>query len=111
MTDLTNRTMAAIYGDFVTFSNVGQGVSNQLNNIQDGRGSPTAIQLSTNALNVNGSLLVNGLPVVSSTLPTVVSQLAADPVATPGGIYYNTIAREIRAWSVRLTAWVPLTGQ
>lgn len=63
MTTLTNLSPAASYGDLITCTNNGQGLTASLQNIQDGFGNNSAIQLSTTTLNVVGNFEVNGSPV------------------------------------------------
>ena len=60
MTNLTNLSPAASYGDLITCTNNGQGLTATLQPIQDGLGNSSAIQLSTVALNVVGTFQVNG---------------------------------------------------
>ena len=66
MTQLTNQTQAATYGDLITTTNGGMGLTNVLANIQDGLGNNSAIQLSTLVLNVTGTLEIGGVPITSS---------------------------------------------
>lgn len=95
MTALTNLSPAASYGDLITCTNNGQGLTASLQNIQDGLGNNSAIQLSTTTLNVvgTGGLQINGsgfVPTTSLTVPltsTNILNMYATPVlvlAAPG---------------------------
>lgn len=66
MTLLTGQYPAATYGDLITCTNGGMGLTNILQNIQDGLGNNSAIQLSTLVLNVTGTLEIGGIPITSS---------------------------------------------
>jgi hypothetical protein len=95
MTALTNLSPAASYGDLITCTNNGQGLTNILQNIQDGFGNNSAIQLSTTTLNIIGSggLQINGnsfVPIASlpvTLTSTNIKSMYATPVpvlAAPG---------------------------
>lgn len=61
MTNLTNVSPASVYGDIITCTNNGGGLSSSLQNIQDGLGNNSAIQLSTTTFNVTGTFQVGGV--------------------------------------------------
>ncbi len=53
MTNLTNQSEASTYGDLLTTTNNGQGLSNVLHQVQDGFGNASTITIATNAVNFN----------------------------------------------------------
>jgi hypothetical protein len=69
MTDLTNRVFASAYGDLLTTTNDGQGLTNVLQNLQDGLGNNSPIQIATNAVNFNrtvGTFQLDSVAITSS---------------------------------------------
>lgn len=98
MTNLTNLSPAASYGDIITCTNNGQGLTSTLQAIQDGTGRNSALQLSTTTVNVNGTFQIGGTtyaPVTyltGSLTQTQVNGMFAAPVtllAAPGaGLMY-----------------------
>jgi len=108
MTNLTNKTPASTYGDLLTFTNNGAGVTGALQTMQDGLGQNSALQLSNTAANVNGNLTVSGTISSTAVLPAKLLSLAADPAGVPGMIYYRNAAPgpDIRAFVG--AAWVTL---
>ncbi len=55
MTNLTNTLPEYTYGDLLTTTNDGQGLTSTLKNLQDGFGNNSTIQIATNAVNFNRS--------------------------------------------------------
>jgi hypothetical protein len=53
MTQLTNFSPASTYGDLLTTNNAGGGLTNVLQNLQDGLGNNSPIQIATNSVNFN----------------------------------------------------------
>lgn len=66
MTLLTGQYPASTYGDILTCTNGGMGLTNVLQNVQDGLANNSAIQLSTLVLNVTGTLELGGVPITAS---------------------------------------------
>lgn len=99
MTNLTNFSVQNGYGDTITCTNNGAGLTNVLQNIQDGLGNNSAIQLSRTTINITGILQFFGTNVLTAGGPLVVPTLAGpgDPPVVNGGIYYNQANTVIRA--------------
>lgn len=51
MTNLTNQAIQSVYGDYLTTTNNGQGLSIVLKQLQDGFGNASPITIATNAVN------------------------------------------------------------
>jgi hypothetical protein len=66
MTSLTNLSPAASYGDLLTTTNNGQGLTTTLKFVQDGLGNSSPMQIATNAVNFittgGNSFQINGVP-------------------------------------------------
>lgn len=65
MTNLTNLSPASTFGDLLTLNNNGQGITAGLQQVQDGLGNNTAIQLSTTELAIAGTLTIGTLNVTT----------------------------------------------
>jgi hypothetical protein len=91
MTALTNLSPAASYGDLITCTNNGQGLTASLQPIQDGLGTNSAISLSTTTLSVTGTggLVVGsgGLVVNGATISPASSVTIAIAATDITGIY------------------------
>jgi hypothetical protein len=55
MTSLVNKYPSATFGDLLTTTNNGQGLISTLENVQDGFGNNSPMQIATNAINFNRS--------------------------------------------------------
>jgi hypothetical protein len=70
MTSLTNVSPAASYGDVLTTTNGGGGLTTTLNALQDGLGNNSTITIATNAINFSttggNSFQINGVPLTAS---------------------------------------------
>ena len=66
MTLLTGQYPASTYGDILTCTNGGMGLTTVLQNVQDGLANNSAIQLSTLVINVTGTLELGGVPITAS---------------------------------------------
>jgi len=119
MTQLTNLAIQSGYGDLLTTTNGGQGLTNVLQPLQDGFGNNSPITIATNAvdfnrtggstfqldgvsltapsLNINSICNLNNFNYAGNILPLQFPQLAADPAISNGAIYYNTTDNEVRA--------------
>jgi hypothetical protein len=111
MTDFTNFTIQNGYGDILSGTNNGQGLTNALQNVTDGLGNASAIQLSRTTINIAGIFQVGGDSIYNPANPNVVTvpnKADPDPVAAPNGsIYYNTTNNVFR---VRMAgAWRTMT--
>lgn len=51
MTQLTNKQFSTVYGDLLTTTNNGQGLTNVLRPLQDGLGDSSPMSIATNAVN------------------------------------------------------------
>jgi hypothetical protein len=110
MTSLTLALPESTYGDLVTITNNGGGLTTTLSNVQDGLGNNSPIQLATTSVNFSrsgaNSFQLDGTavtaPVVSinsmcAIVPTLLP-LTADPSGANGMIYYNTVTNHIRVY-------------
>lgn len=70
MTQLTNTSFTSTYGDLLTTTNQGQGLSNVLQQLQDGLGNASPISISTIAVNFNRTagqtFQLDGIPITAS---------------------------------------------
>lgn len=70
MTNLTNFQIAGAYGDLLTTTNEGNGLSNVPQQLQDGFGNASTITIATNAVNFNrqggNTFELDNVPVVST---------------------------------------------
>ena len=107
MTNLTNFAPGSSFGDLLTCTNNGSGINANLQPIQDGFGQNTAMQLSSNTLNVVGTLQVNGIPIASLNEATRVTSYAVAPPAVDAGIYFNTASSQFFLCSDGIN-WVAL---
>lgn len=98
MTVLTNLSPAASYGDLLTCNNSGQGLINSLQQIQDGFGNPSALQLATNIVNVAGTLQINGTALTAFN-SSVTTTLNSGAITT----LYNTPVQVLPAPGAGLT--------
>jgi hypothetical protein len=110
MTNLVLKDPEQTFGDVITLTNNGQGLTPALSNVQDGLGNNSTMQLATTSVNFNRSgantFQLDGTavtaPVVSinsmcATVPTLLP-LTADPAGANGMIYYNTATNHIRVY-------------
>lgn len=90
MTALTNYSPASSYGDLLTTTHDGGGLDATLRNVQDGFGNNSAIQLSTDTLNITGSggLQINGVTLT----PTIITVTGAAAAAAINGMFAAPIA-------------------
>lgn len=122
MTLLTGQYPASTYGDIITCNNHGMGLTNVLQNVQDGLANDSAIQLSTLVLNVTGTLEIGGVPITSSaaninsvtqTNPVFPGTYVVMPSHTTGGrpgapvagtMGFNTTTVSMEYWNG--AAWI-----
>ena len=92
MTQLTGKVPGSTYGDLLTFNNNGQGVTANLQIMQDGLGNTSALQLSSTAANIQGNLTVSGTISGAGNQPLKITQLPTIAVAPTavGLMYYDT---------------------
>lgn len=100
MTDLSNKQIQSTYKDWLTLSDASSsnsGLTATLQDVQDGSGVSSPLQISTAAVNIStdtafqlggNALIVNG----ALQLPT----LAGDPAASAGLIYFDSVTQHIR---------------
>ena len=67
MSALTNNTVASTYQSLLKTADNGT-VGSTLKNITDGLGNPTALSLDDKVVSITGSLLVNGINVISGSI-------------------------------------------
>jgi len=92
MATLTGKTIANTYKDLLQVSNSNSGVDATLRNVQDGEGTNSALQISSDTVNINGTFQLGG-----ATLTASVSALnniadltgATGLVAVSGGTVYG----------------------
>jgi hypothetical protein len=85
MTQLTNLAPAASYGDLLTTTNNGQGLTLVLENVQDGLGNNSPMQIATNAININrtgGSFQLDGVAVIATS--SNINSVCQDDPILPG---------------------------
>ena len=70
MTSLANQRIDLYYKDLLQVSNSAQGVDSTTRTVSDGEGTDSALQISTTAVNVNGTFKVGGFTV---TVPAAVT--------------------------------------
>lgn len=70
MTSCTSRNIGTIYGDWLTTTNNGQGLSTTLQNLQDGLGNNSSVQIASNSINFNrtggSTFLLDGVALTAS---------------------------------------------
>lgn len=86
MTQLTNLVIGASYGDVLTTTNSGQGLTTNLLPLQDGLGNNSPISIATNQVNFNRSggstFQLDGVPLVS--LASIINQVCQVNPVLPG---------------------------
>ncbi len=128
MTTLTNLAPASSYGDLLTTTNSGQGLSVTLQPIQDGFGNNSILTIATNAFNINtsaGTFLINSVALTatatqintvcsSNTFPGTAgfippSGTTAQRPGSPanGEMRFNTTTNHLEAWNG--ASWTNLT--
>ena len=130
MTQLTNYQLQSVYGDLLTTTNSGQGLTNILKQLQDGFGVASTITIATNAVNFNRqggntfqldgvAMTANSVDINAVCVPNPVP-LGNAGIVVPNGttaqrptiplngtIRYNTDTNRIEAFSNN--AWVNIT--
>ncbi len=95
MTSLTGSNPNSLYGDILTTTNNGQGLSTTLQNLQDAFGNNSPVQIASNAINFNRtggrSFQLDGVPLTISA--TILNQLG------PSSISGTLSIAQIRAMS------------
>lgn len=84
MTNLSgpSTSISSTFGDLLTTTNNGGGLTATLEPVQDGFGNTSAIELSTEAFNVTGELQISG-----TALTVTADEINA--IADPGGSVFN----------------------
>ncbi len=110
MTQLTGQPVSSTYGDVITCTNNGQGLSLALSIIQDGFGNNSPLMLAQNAFNINrgqGQFLIDSSPVLA-TSPNINSVCQANPILPGTGGFRlpigNTAQRAGAAGSMRFNS-------
>jgi hypothetical protein len=130
MTQLTNQSFQSVYGDLLTTTNNGGGLSSFLQNLQDGFGNNSTITISLNAVNFNRSgpntfqldsvaltapaaninAICGNSPAFTGNFPLQLptGTTAQRPgVPENGMIWYNTTLNKVEAFSNG--SWVQIT--
>lgn len=105
MTTLTNTDIQATYGDVLTCTNGGQGLTATLQAVQDGLGNSSCMQLSTVAMTINGTLINSGTGAFQ--LPSGSTAQRPAP-ATNGMERYNSQTNVVEAYVNGV--WVSANG-
>ena len=66
MATLTGQPVATTFKDLLQIGNSGAGLTGTTRTVQDGNGSNTPLQLSTNAVNINGTFQLGGVTLTAS---------------------------------------------
>jgi hypothetical protein len=86
MTQLTNLVIGASYGDVLTTTNNGQGLTTNLLPLQDGLGNNSTISIATNQVNFDRSggstFQLDGVPLISLT--SIINQVCTPNPVLPG---------------------------
>lgn len=119
MTALNLLAPASSYGDVLTTTNQGQGLSTILKQLQDGFGNSSTVTIATNAINfstlggntfqldsialtasaTNINAICGSNPTFPQAAPLILPMLAADPGGGSAGmIYYNTTDERVRMY-------------
>lgn len=127
MTSFVNQQFQSVFGDTLTTTNQGNGLSTTLQPLQDGFGNNSTVTIATNAINFDRSgpntfqldsisltasstqinSICGGSPVFVGDVPVTLTIIPADPVGSAGMIYYNSTTNQFRAY-VLGTGWVAL---
>ena len=60
MTTLTGKKIANTYKDLLQISNSNSGIDATLRNVEDGEGTSSPLQLSTDTINLGGTIQLDG---------------------------------------------------
>jgi hypothetical protein len=117
MTNLTDLAPGYSFGDVITTTNAGQGLTENLLPIQDGLGNQSPMSLSTDAVNFNrtgaNDFQLDGVSLLASAenindicgdnpnftgnVPVILPNIGVEPAPVNGMIYYNTTNDQLRA--------------
>ncbi len=102
MTSCTGKNIGTIYGDWLTTTNNGQGLSTTLKNLQDGLGNNSSIQIASNSINFNrnggSTFLLDGEALTASAAALNAAGAGSCPptatyiLQTPNGLLGNAQA-------------------
>jgi len=107
MTQLTNLTYSAGYGDLLTTTNSGQGLTSVLANVQDGLGNNSPMQIATNAVNFSQS----GSTFQLSGIPLTVSATLINQTCQANPVFSGTGAMQVPIGTTAQRPAVPIAGQ
>ena len=86
MTQLTNLIIGASYGDVLTTTNSGQGLTTNLLPLQDGLGNSSTITIATDKINFSrgggSEFQLDGVALIS--LSSIINQVCAPNPVLPG---------------------------
>lgn len=110
MATLTGQAPGASYGGLLTCSSAGNtGLTNVLQNIQDGVGNVSVLQLSRIAANFTGTFQIGGITLSMAQGALQFPPLAANPAGPVNGmIYVNSADNTLRYYAGG--AWRTVTG-
>ena len=92
MTTLTGKKIANTYKDLLQISNSNSGIDATLRNVEDGEGTSSPLQLSTDTINLGGTIQLNGetLTANASALNNIADLTGTTGlVAVSGGSVYG----------------------
>lgn len=96
MTTLTNLQIAASYGDLLTTTNSGNGLSTTLQSLQDGLGNDSTVEIATNAINFSRSngnqFQLDGIALTASA--TSINNICGEEAVFSGG--FSLTFREVQ---------------
>lgn len=107
MTALGGKVPSQYSGDMITCTNQGQGLTNTIQQIQDGKGNPSAIGLSLIEMKMKTNTKFTGAAgstVVATNGLIGIPMLAGDPTAPSDALfptaylYWNSADEELRLW-------------
>lgn len=106
MTQLTNLTYSAGYGDLLTTTNNGQGLTAVLANVQDGLGNNSPMQIATTSVNFNRAGNTFQLDGVSLTATAT----AINQTCQTNPIFSGTGAAQMPSGTTLQRPGVPVAG-
>jgi hypothetical protein len=106
MTQLTNLDPNASFGDLLTTTNMGGGLSNTLQPVQDGFGNNSPMSIALNAVNFNRTIGPFQIDSVALTAPIAnINSICGSPSIYPAGIYLV-----LPTWTTGTRPGAPQTG-
>lgn len=107
MTQLTNQALQSVYGDLLTTTNGGQGLSPVLQQLQDGFGNASTITIATNSINFNRQ---GGNTFRLDNIPITAAAVDINSVCSPNPIALGTGAITVPRGTTAQRPGVPVNG-